>query len=102
MIGLPEVTFLGVEDGPGGVGKIHVETVARSVGCPRCGVVARIKDRPRVELVDLPVSGRPICLVWRKRRWCCPDPDCEMGSWTEEDYRIASPVNPSPRVRRCG
>ncbi len=30
MIGLPDISFLGVEDGPGGVGKIHVETVARS------------------------------------------------------------------------
>ena len=48
MIGLPEIVFLGVEDRPGGARKIHVETVARSVGCPRCGVVARIKDRPLV------------------------------------------------------
>ena len=91
MIGLPDITFLAVEDGLDGVGRIHVETVSRPVGCPGCGVVARIKDRPRVELVDLPVSGRPICLVWHKRRWCCPDPDCETGSWTEEDHRIASP-----------
>ncbi len=30
MIGLPDITLLGVGDGPGGVGKIHVETVARA------------------------------------------------------------------------
>ncbi len=91
MIGLPDITFLGVEDGPGGVGKIHVETVGRSVGCPSCGVRAQVKDRTRVELVDLPLQGRPSRLVWRKRRWMCPDDDCPMGSWTEEDDRIAGP-----------
>jgi len=56
MIGLPDITFLGVEDGPGGVAKIHVETVARSAGCPSCGVLAQVKDRTRVELVDLPLQ----------------------------------------------
>ncbi len=91
MIGLPDITFLGVEDGPGGIGKIHVETVARSMGCPSCGVPAQVKDRPRVELVDLPLQGRPARLVWRKRRWMCPDEDCATGSWTEEDDRIAGP-----------
>ncbi len=91
MIGLPDIRFLGVEDGPGGVGRIHVETVVRSVGCPSCGVPAQVKDRSRVELVDLPLQGRPSRLVWRKRRWMCPDGDCTMGSWTEEDDRIAGP-----------
>jgi len=49
------------------------------------------EDRARVELVDLPLQGRPSRLVWRKRRWMCPDGDCPMGSWTEEDDRIAAP-----------
>ncbi len=69
--------------------KIHVETVARSVGCSSCGVLAQVKDRTRVELVDLPLQGRPSRLVWKKRRWMCPDGDCPMGSWTEENDRIA-------------
>ena len=71
--------------------KIHVETVARSVGCPLCGLPAQVKDRTRVEFVDLPLQGRPSRLVWRKRRWMCPDGDCNMGSWTEEDDRIPGP-----------
>ena len=50
-----------------------------------------MKDRSAVELVDLPLFGRPTRLVWHKRRWVCPDGDCAMGSWTEEDDRIASP-----------
>jgi hypothetical protein len=48
-----------------------------------------VKDRPMVELVDLPCFGRPARLVWHKHRWCCPDDACEAASWTGEDSRIA-------------
>src|SRR5579863_1442227 len=89
MIGLPDVRFLGVEDGPRGEALVHVETKASVGGCPTCGVVARVKDRAMVELVDLPMFGRPARLVWHKRRWVCPDAGCQKGSWTEEDPRIA-------------
>jgi hypothetical protein len=44
-----------------------------------------------VALVDLPAFGRPAVLVWHKRRWRCPDPDCDVGSFTEIDARIAAP-----------
>ena len=91
MIGLPVITFLGGEDGADGEARIHVETQASRLGCPNCGAVARVKDRSRVELVDLPLFGRPTRLVWHKRRWKCPDADCPVGSWTEEDDRIAAP-----------
>lgn len=92
MIGLPAVTFLGVEDGDGddGGARIHIETKTSCVGCPACGTVARVKDRATIELVDLALFGRPARLVWHKRRWMCPDPDCAKGSWTEEDPRIAA------------
>jgi transposase len=91
MIGLPAITFLGAEDGADDEARIHVETKPSPLGCPRCGVLARVKDRSRVELVDLALFGRPARLVWHKRRWECPDEDCTVGSWTEEDDRIASP-----------
>lgn len=53
--------------------------------------VACVKDRPPVELVDLPCFGRPARLVWRKHRWCCPRSGCSVGSWTGHDRRIAAP-----------
>ena len=42
-------------------------------------------------LIDLPAFGKPTRLHWHKRRWRCDDPDCAMGSWTEQDRRIAAP-----------
>ena len=90
MIGLPAVAFLGAEDGDDGEARIHVETTAAPVGCPRCGTLAQVKDRSRVVLVDLPLFGRPARLVWHKRRWRCTDPDCAMRTWTEEHEHIAA------------
>ena len=53
-----------------------VETTADVVGCPHCGVPATGHGRSVVEVRDLPAGGRPVRLVWRKRRWRCLDPDC--------------------------
>lgn len=87
---LPNVKVLGIDDEAGGVFRAHVECAARVHGCPSCGVVAHVKDRYRVELIDLPIYGQPTRLVWHKRRLRCPDPDCPMGSWAERDDSIAS------------
>lgn len=88
LIGLPEVRIRGVRDRVGFPIEIHVETIIATMGCG-CGGRARGKGRRAVRLVDLPAFGRPAVLVWHKRRWQCPDSDCETGSWTEHDPRIA-------------
>ena len=38
---------------------VHVETIVTAPSCPNCGERAWVKDRPVVELVDLPCFGRP-------------------------------------------
>ena len=90
LVGLPDVNVLGVDDVPGGPLRVHIELRASTVGCPQCGVVAHVKDRYQVELVDLPAFGRWTRLVWHKRRWRCPDVDCPKGSWSEQDSRLAA------------
>ena len=67
-------------------GELHlaVETTASRAACPECGVWARSKGRKMVQVRDMPAGGRPVRLWWRKRRWYCPDPDCEHKTWTEE------------------
>ena len=90
-VGLPDVRVLGIFARRGQPFTVHVETRREQVGCPRCGVIAQVKDRHGVVFVDLPVHGRAARLVWHKRRFRCGDPDCAMGSWTEEDTRIAPP-----------
>jgi transposase len=90
FVKLRDVVVLGVDDLPEGPLRVHVECVRVVQGCPLCGMVAHVKDRNLVELIDLPVYGHPTRLIWHKRRFCCPEVSCPVGSWTEEDPRIAS------------
>ena len=47
------------------------------------------KGEKLVALVDLPMSGRPVRLGWRNRQRECPNSACGVGSFTEQDPRIA-------------
>ena len=61
------------------------------MGCPACGVVAYGHGRVAVTLVDAPSVGRPVRVIWRKRRWVCPEPACPVVSFVEQDEHIARP-----------
>lgn len=64
---------------------VVVETLAgEAMFCRSCGSRAEAQDRMPVPLRDLPCFGRPVRLVWRKRRWRCPEPWCGNRTWTEE------------------
>ncbi len=89
LVGLPDVNVLGVEDTPAAL-RVHIETRGERPCCGGCGGRATIRDRPVVELVDLPCFGRSARLAWRKRRWSCPSPTCATRSWTEEVPAIAA------------
>ena len=90
FVQLPDVIVLGVENPDVGPFRVHVELERSPKGCPDCGVVASVKDRDLVELVDLALFGRPTRLVWHKRRLHCLEAACPKGSWTEQDPRIAT------------
>lgn len=91
LVGLCDVRILAVDDRPGKPLRVHVETTATRTGCRSCGTRAWVKDRRPVRLVDLAAFGRPAVLVWHKRRWFCPDTDCEVKSFTEHAPSIAAP-----------
>ena len=59
FVQLPNVVVLGVENPPVGPFRVHIELERSTQGCPECGVVANVKDRDLVELVDLALFGRP-------------------------------------------
>ena len=56
--------------------------------CVACGGSVWSKGYRSVVLVDLPAFGRPVRLRWRKRRWTCPNPDCALRSFIEQDPTI--------------
>jgi hypothetical protein len=45
------------------------------------------------------MADRPVVLVWAKRLWRCPDPDCQATTWSEEVDEIAPRVALTERAR---
>jgi transposase len=89
MVGLKDVRVLAfMRRGPDV--ELMVEQRVEAVRCPACGEVARVKERPVVHYVDLPVYGTPMSLAWKKHRMHCVNPDCAKRSWVLEDHRIAA------------
>ena len=88
IVGLGEVEILGVDDEADAPLGVHIRT-RRRPACGGCGAAVWSKGTSPVRLVDLPAFGRPVSLVWHKRRWLCPDERCDVGSFTETDEEIA-------------
>jgi transposase len=89
LLGLDGFRVLDVAETPDEL-VIRIETIAVVVGCAACGTRAEAQDRMTVEIRDLACFGRPARLVWNKRRWRCPEADCEAKTWTETSAHFAS------------
>ncbi len=63
MLGLAGFVLLAVAEFGGEVEQA-VETTERVVGCPGCGVLARLYDQRPIRVRDLPAAGRAVTLVW--------------------------------------
>ncbi len=90
MVGLGDVEVLGVDD-EGEPLAVHVRLRAERPGCGGCGGPLWSKGERVVLLVDVPAFGRPVRLLWHKRRWRCPRDGCQAGSVTEQSGEIAPP-----------
>ena len=99
MLGLSGFVLLAVSDHDGEL-EYAVETREWVTGCPDCGVLARLHDRRRTDVRDLPAGGRPVTLVWIKRVWRCMEPDCPRQTWTETSEHIRPRASLTERARR--
>ena len=89
MLGLDDFEVLESQELDGEL-RVLVQTPDGQVmGCHDCGVRAESKGRRTVRVRDLPVSGRPVVLVWRKRLWRCNEPLCPVRTWTEPSRHVA-------------
>ena len=91
LVGLPGLHVIAVERDARDRLRVTVESAPTPMGCPTCGVLAHGHGRVVVRLVDAPAMGRPVTILWRKRRWLCPDPVCPAATFVEQDERIAAP-----------
>jgi hypothetical protein len=78
-----------------------VETSERVAGCPDRGVRAVGHGRSTVQVRDLPNGSGAVRLVWLKRRWRCPDPDCERKTFVEQSELVEGSLTRRVRVEIC-
>lgn len=65
--------------------------------CRRCGGLSpEPKERPETLVRDLAMSGRPVVLRWRKRRWRCGYCD---ATWTETHPQITARARMTVRFK---
>jgi transposase len=89
LVGLKDVRVLAyVRRGPDV--ELMIEQVVEDVRCPACHGLVRVKERPVVRYVDLPVYGTPMSLAWKKHRMRCVNSSCAKRSFVLEDHRIAA------------
>ncbi len=71
-LGLPQIRVVGVVvDAPERL-VVRVASTVRRPKCPHCGMPSsRRHDRRDNKVRDLEVSGRPVTLVWERRRMVC-------------------------------
>lgn len=89
LVGLKDIRVLHYER-RGPQVELVVEQVVSDPRCPGCDGPARVKERPLVSYVDLPVYGTPMRLGWRKHRMRCTDAGCARKSFVLSDHRIAA------------
>jgi transposase len=85
LVGLPDVTVVGVGDWPLWL-RVVVTIDADRPACG-CGGAVHSHGVREVVLVDLPSFGRPTRLAWRKRRWRCTG--CGR-CWCDENPEIGT------------
>jgi transposase len=78
---------------------LAVETTEDRAWCEQCGVRATGHGRRRVMVRDLPITDRPVVLVWAKRLWRCTEPVCAVNTWSEECDEIAPRAVLTERAR---
>ena len=89
LVGLGDVDLVGINDsGEGAPLEVVIRSRKPRPSCEACGGPVWSKGERSVVLVDLPAFGRPVRLRWRKRRWTCPNPDCALRSFIEQDPTI--------------
>lgn len=100
LMDLAGLSVAGVADGPDGP-VVHLVTADEQARrCPECGTRARRSKGRRVTRPrDLPVGGRRPRLYWRKRRWCCDEPECRRRSFTEAVEAVPARKRLTTRLR---
>uniref|UniRef100_UPI0018D53A09 transposase family protein n=1 Tax=Tessaracoccus timonensis TaxID=2161816 RepID=UPI0018D53A09 len=100
LLDFPNLHLTAVLKDPTGL-VLEVESCDPVAGCPGCGVIATGHGRIVTSMLDAPWAGRPVRIRWRKRRWICREPLCDVTTFIEQNPDICVPRGlPSTRAIR--
>jgi len=109
---LPGFRVVSVQETPLKVRRVTIMGESQEHACPRCGVLVGGKpyDLRESRVKDLPVGHRPVEVMWRKRRYRCPETRCAQRVFTERSEQIPPRHRLTGRLRarleqaasRCG
>jgi transposase len=101
LLGLEGLVAERVELDAAGVPVVYLSTGGEQARCcPQCGQrAARMKQWTTTRPRGLSVGGRPVRLLWRKRRWYCPTPGCPRKSFTEQVVQVPARARLTTRLR---
>jgi transposase len=83
-----------------GINGIVIEAQLLVVGCAGCGTRAVGHGRTRCLVRDLAIAGVPCVLVFKRRRWKCPELGCDVNTWSEHHEQIPLRTSLTRRARQ--
>ena len=100
LFDLPGYRVLDAVDRPGQRRQVIVTGTATEAPCPSCGVLsARVHQRRRQRLADVPIAG-PVEVVLVRRRFSCAEQLCTRRTFVEVSDEVPLRARVTTRLRR--
>jgi transposase len=101
LFDLPGYRVLEAVDRPGHARQVLIASIPTEAPCPSCGVPsARVHQRVRQRLADVPVAGR-LEVVLVKRRFACLEQRCARRTFVEVSAEVPLRTRMTTRLRRA-
>jgi transposase len=99
LFDLPGYRVIDAVDRPGRLREVSIASMETEAACPSCGVLsARVHQRVRQRLADVPVAGR-VEVVLVKRRFVCAETLCPRRTFVEVSEQVPPRARVTTRLR---
>jgi transposase len=99
LFDLPGYRVIDAVDRPGQLRRVTIASTESEAACPSCGVPsARVHQRRRQRLADVPMAG-PIEVVLVRRRFACAEQLCVKRTFVEVTDQVPLRARVSTRLR---
>jgi len=99
LFDLPGYRVINAVDCPGRLRQVTIASTETEAACPSCGVLsARVHQKVRQRLADVPVAGR-VEVVLVRRRFACAEQRCPRRTFVEVSDQVPLRARVTTRLR---